>query len=344
MEIRDARTISADELQEKRRMAIDLYKKGMNFKDIAPIIGVHRNTIGKWVKMYQEDGSKGLKVGTRGKPKGSGRLLNEFQEKTIQKMIVDNSPEQLKLDFYLWTSQAVRDLIYDMYSIVVAMRTVRKYLHEWGFTPQKPTQRAYQRNDAAVIKWKEETYPAIKAQAEAEGGEIFWGDQTGIKSNPSAPHGYAPKGKTPIAKFNGVKEKINMMSCISNRGKVYFKFYEDNFNAASLIEFLSRVIKTVHHKVFMILDNLPSHHNKTVKEWVSDNKSRIELFFLPSYSPDLNPDEYLNSDLKRTLRSKPREKKKGMMKKKVLSIMKSIQKRPDRVKTYFRAKSVRYAL
>ena len=175
-------------------------------------------------------------------------------------------------------------------------------IKQWGFTPQKPVRRAYERNEKKVKEWMTETYPAIAKKAKAEGAEIHWGDETGVKAEDQVGRGFAPKGNTPVRKHSGKKDqKINMISSITNQGKVRFMFYEGSMNAQMLIKFLKRLIKDSKCKIHLILDNLPSHHSHVVRDWVKERNDKIELHYLPSYSPDLNPDEYLNCDLKAEL-------------------------------------------
>ena len=214
-------------------------------------------------------------------------------------------PDQLKLPFALWTRAAVRQLIKELFGEEMPIRTVGHYLKQWGYTPQKPVKRAYERNDTKVKTWLETDYPGLAKRAKAEGGEIHWGDETGISSADQVGRGYAPKGKTPVRRHKGKPERINMISTVTNQGKVRFMFYKDTMNSQRLISFLRRLVKDSGRKVFLILDNLRVHHSKLVKEWLAGREKEIEIHYLPSYSPDLNPDEYLNCDLKNEMSKRP---------------------------------------
>ncbi len=239
--------------------------------------------------------------------------------------------------------EAIRKLIKQKLDIDIAVRTMGTYLKKWGFTPQKPVKRAYERSDKKVQKWLNDEYPSIKNQAQKEDAEIHWGDETGCVSLPVNLKGYAPKGKTPVLKHSAKKFKINMISTVTNQGKVRFMIYDEKMTAQVFIRFLKRLIKDATKKVFLILDNLRVHHAKLVKAWVEENQEKIKLFYLPSYSPDLNPDEYLNCDLKTNSNSKFVPKDKEDLKGNTLSFMRSIQKQPERIKKYFLHKSISYA-
>ena len=229
------------------------------------------------------------------------------------------------------------------YGIELPLRTISDYLKRWGFTPQKPTKRAYEQNPKAVQLWHEMVYPQIQARAKQEKAEIHWGDETGIQNDAYNAKGFAPKGKTPIVRINATKSRINMISSITNQGKVRFMMYRETMTSQVLIKFMSRLIKDADRKVFLILDNLRVHHSKLVKDWLLENKDNIEVFYLPSYSPELNPDEYLNGDLKQTIRSGLPARSEKELTKKTRSFMRRLQNRPHHVSSYFRHPLIAYA-
>ena len=342
VKLKDARTIPPEQLYERRKQAIALFEKGMTRQEIAPLVGVGRNAVGEWIRLWQDGGVSALKVGSSGKPKGSGSTLNNYQQSRISKMLVERVPDQLKMPFALWNREAVKQLIKDQFGIEMPIRTVGHYLKKWGFTPQKPVKRAYERNDKKVNQWIETDYPLLAKRAKAEGGEIHWGDETGVCSEDQVGRGYSPKGQTPVRLHRGAKERINMISTVTNQGKVRFMFYEGSMNSDCLIKFMRRLIKDAKRKVFLILDNLPTHHSKKVREWVGKRPQKIELHFLPSYSPDLNPDEYLNGDLKGELSRKPSRREKGEFKTQAKSSMRSLAKKSKRIQSYFNATPLKY--
>jgi len=298
MEIQDARSLTPEAQEQLRRQAIRLRRQGKTYRGIAEIVGVHANTVGKWCRKCNKDGTKALKSNKRGRSIGDDRLLTPAQEAVIQKDICDNTPDQLKLAFALWTRRAVQQLIRQNFGVHVAIRTVGEYLKRWGFTPQKPAKVAYEQRPAEVRKWLDEEYPAIMERAKAENGEIHWGDETGVRSDCQHGRSYAPKGKTPTIRLNAKRTSLSMISTVTNQGTVRFMIYDTMMNAQVLIRFMKQLIKGASRKIFLILDNLRVHHAKLVKAWLTENSEKIEVFFLPAYCPELNPDEYLNCDLK----------------------------------------------
>ena len=326
------------------RQAVLLYRKGEEIGEIARLVGSHRNTVGRWISSWEDAGVKALKPKRRGVSTGSGRSLTGEQERDIRKGITDKTPDQLKLPFALWTREAVADLIMREHGVDMPVRTVGDYLKRWGMTPQKPVKRAYERSEPAVKRWLEEDYPGIKAQAKEDGAEIQWLDETGLQSGENRGRSYAPRGKTPVRRHRGTPEKANMVSTVTNQGKLRFMFYGGRFNQDVLVKYLKRLIKGAGGRpLVVIMDNHPSHHGKKLKAWAQTNKAKIKLRYLPSYSPDLNPDEFLNCDLKHEISKRPDRREKGGMKKTATKVLRSLQKKPARVASYFKAESISYA-
>ena len=341
MEKEDFRTIDDTIRSSYRKKAIALIKKGFKKGDVAILFGVNKNTVSNWVKHYNETGSfKSKKKGVKSEDK---KLLSLSQEKSIQLMIVDKMPDQLKLDYALWTRKAVKELVEREFGVVLAINTMGDYLRKWGFTPQKPKKMAYEQCPKKVQKWLDEEYLAIQKRAKEENAEIHWGDETGVRNNCQHGRSYAPKGKTPIKKSMSKRFSTNMISTVTNQGKVQFMIYSENMNSDKFIEFLRQLIKNNEQKIFLILDNLRVHHSYIVKDWVKENQEKIELFFLPAYSPEKNPDEYLNCDLKQGLSSKPAPKNQEKLKENLENHMVMLVQNPERVKKYFNHKDIQYA-
>jgi transposase len=343
MEKRDARKLSTQAQQELREMAIRLKESGKTYKAIAEIVHVQPTTICAWYKAYQQGGKKAIKIKKRGRPSGSCRTLTAAQENEIQKAIVDKCPDQLKFPFALWTRIAVQQLIKELFSIKMPIRTVGEYLKRWNYTPQKPLKKAYKQNPKAVSAWLKEEYPTIAKRSKDEKAEIHWGDETGLCNDSYYGRSYAPRGETPAIKVHPRCQRVNLISTVTNQGKVRFMIYKDKMNSQTLIQFMNRLIKDSDRKVFLILDNLRVHHSHMVKDWLKDHETEIEIFFLPSYSPELNPDEYLNCDLKIGVHSKVPARTKEQLAKKTLSHLRKLQKMPGRVKNYFKHPKISYA-
>jgi len=343
METTDTRKLNPKVQEQLRKQVIRLRKLGKTYKEIGETVGIHPTNACKVFKAYEKGGPKSIQAKKRGRKHGSCRTLDPEQEKQLKKAITDKTPDQLKFPFALWTRKAVQQLIKQLFLIDMPIRTVGEYLKRWGFTPQKPLRRAYEQNPKAVQKWLSEQYPAIVAKAKKEQAEINWGDETGLCNNDQHGRSYAPKGKTPAIRLNAKRERVNLISAITNQGKVRFMLYNKTMNSQTFIKFCRRLIKDAGKKIYLILDNLRVHHSNAVKDWLQGRKEKIELFFLPSYSPELNPDEYLNCDLKAGVHSGVPARSKDQLKSKAISHLRMLQKKPKRVAKYFKHPKITYA-
>jgi len=343
MEKIDGRTHSPETQYEIRKQIVRLRKQGFLSKDVAEIVGVSVGRASKIWQSYKKGGSKVIKLGRRGRRTGEKRTFTTEQERQVKRAMIDKTPDQMKLPFALWTRDAVKLLIKLRFGIEMPIRTVGEYLKRWGFTPQKPVKRAYEQNSEVVKKWLETDYPLIVSRAKKEEAEIHWGDETGIQTGANRVRGFAPKGETPVIRLVAKKSDVSMISAINNQGKVRFMIYRDAMNSELLIKFMTRLTKDAGRKVFLILDNLRVHHSKKVTKWLGKHKEQIAVFYLPSYSPELNPDEYLNGNLKNKVHSGTPIRNREDLEKKARSFMRTLVKRPAHVRSYFRHPKVAYA-
>jgi transposase len=344
MDARDFRGIGRPAQEELRRRALFLIEhEGMTQARAALAVGVHRQTVNIWCRRYRERGEEGVLDGRRVSPRrGKGRLTAE-EAGQVRGWIAEGTPDRLDLPFALWTSRAVRELIERRLAKRLGLSTVPLYLWRWGMTPQKPLTRAKERSPAAIEAWLERDYPAIAKRAEAERAVIYWGDETGISNQDQIGRSYAPKGRTPVVRRTAKRVTRSLIAAVSNRGLMRFMLYEGALNVERFLAFLRRLTKDAGRKVFLIVDNLKVHHARKVKAWVASHAHEIELFFLPSYAPDHNPDEHLNNDLKQTLRQQPQPGSKDELVERTRSVLRAIQRSPERVRAYFKPAPVRYA-
>jgi transposase len=249
----------------------------------------------------------------------------------------------LQLPFALWTRVAIRELIRVRFGVKLSIRGVGEYLARWGYTPQKAARRAYERDDEAVKQWLAQEYPQILARATREKAEICWGDETGVRSDERRHRGYAPRGQTPIIKIPARRRSLSLIAAVTNQGKVRFMIYAGGITPQRLILFMRRLTKDAQRKVFLILDNLNVHKAKPVRDWLAPNQQRSEVFFLPPYSPELNPSEYFNGDLKGAIQRGIPPRDQAELKRSILGHSRRIQTSPDRVRKYFEHEFIRYA-
>ena len=343
METRDIRTLSPDARHERRVQVIRLRKSGLTYEAIANQTGLTRTGVFNICKRYEAGGAKALRDKPGGRRIGEYRRLTAGQEAEVRKLICDKTPDPLTMPYALWTRGAVTELIAHRFGIRLPVRTMGLYLSRWGFTPQQPIRRAYEQSPAAVRQWLDTDYPEIARCAKTEGAQIQWGDETGLRSDAVRGRRFAPEGETPVVRINSKREGLAMISTVTNKGAMRWKIFAGALNADILIDFLRRLIKGASKKILLILDNLRVHHCKPVKAWLTRHTEHIEVFYLPSYSPELNPDEMVNANLKQSVTSKAPARTKAQLIKLASSHLRSVQKQPNRVRNYFQHDPMRYA-
>jgi transposase len=341
----DARSLSPEAKEALRKRAVAAYLTGkVTQAEVATLFGIHRSALTKWLATYRKDGSDALTARRKGPAKGTRMLLKAKQAEQIKQLIVGKCPEQLKLPFYLWTREAAQELIWRKCGVKVSINTVGNYLRAWGFTPQKPMRRAYEQNSAAVQRWLQEEYPAIARRAKREKALIYWGDEMGMRSDDQVGRSYGLKGKTPIIPGTGQRFRCNMISAITNQGHLCFQVFEGSFKVKLFLGFLRRLIKQAKRKVFLIVDGHSVHRAKLVQAWREQHKAELEIVYLPTYSPELNPGEMLNQDVKSNALGSRRSKSVVEMKADIRGYLFSTQKRPDVIQNFFQERHVRYAM
>jgi transposase len=340
----DARSLPGAAQAALRKRAVRVVLDGMTQAQAARVFGVHPNAVNRWIKRYREGGWDGLSERRRGRRAGEQPALAEPQQQEIIALVRESTPDQLGLPGFLWTRDAVGELIGQRYGLGLARTTVGGYLRGWGFSPQKPQHRALEQNPAAVARWLAEEFPAIRAQAKREGGVVLWLDEMGVRSDAAAGRSWAPIGQTPVIKRTGKRFGVNMLSAISNAGRLRFRLFTGSFNGPVFIDFLGRLLRDCGgRKVHLILDGHPVHHAKLVSAWVGRHAEQIELHFLPGYSPELNPVELLNHDVKANAAGRRRPRSAGELRKELHGYLRRRQRQPAVLVRFFKHPTTRYA-
>lgn len=339
----DARLLNPITQNYLRQQAIWLREQGKRMGELASYLGVHRTTVSGWWRQYQQEGELALKQQPRGAKLGAGRSLSPGEEATVQQLLQAHFPDELNIDSALWTRSAVQTLIACKCGIEMPIRTVGEYLKRWGYTPQKPLKRAYEQDPQAVKVWWETEYPALEQRVQQEGAELAWGDESGLRSDAQVGRGYAPIGHTPEIQPSTQRVSVNYIASISNQGKVRFMLYTQKLTAQVFIIFLERLIARRKRKLMWIVNRHPVHRSAAVQQWLHQHQDKIEMHFLPSYAPQLNPAEYLNCDVKQGVHSKPPTRNLAQLKARLRSHLHKLQKLPARIINYFKHPSIAYA-
>jgi len=331
-----------DSQETKRLLIVDfLKKKKGTHQQAAELFHVSKSGVDKIWTRYKDGGIRSIKSRKRGVQEG--KKINGKQSAEVRQLIKDKLPDQLKLAFGLWTREAVQQLILDRFGIELSRWQVGRYLKSWGYTTQKPISKAFEQKPEKVKAWLETEYPAIKKRASKEDAIIYFGDETGMRSDHQAGRSYAPAGKTPVIKKTGQRFSLNMISAISNQGHLQFMIIDGSFNSEVFQTFLQQMIKYSRQKIYFVTDGHPAHKTKKLNEWLTENSNRIEVFFLPPYSPELNPQEYVNQDVKTNVIGKKRPINKAQMRSNVENFMTKRKNDRRKVQKYFHVSHVRYA-
>lgn len=348
---RDFRKLDMATQAELRRVAVAMVAAGKTRLETAAAVGVNRRYVGEWVAAAARAGTAGLAGGRRGRRPGEQKALSPRQESRLRRLIAERCPDQLKLPFALWTREAVGALIARETGVRLSAATVGRYLRAWGFTAQRPMKRATERREPLIRAWLEREYPAIAARAKAEGCEIHWADETGLSNQANDGRSFAPRGQTPVIPRPAARVTQSMISSLTNQGKLRFMVYDGALNATIFLRFLQRLVNGAERKLFVIVGdrrsatghNLRVHRAKRVIAWLRANAARIELFYLPPYAPEHNPDEFLNNDVKQTMARQNIPRDKASLKSGLTSYRRGLQRRPAKLRAFFQAPTVRYA-
>jgi len=340
MEKQDARRLDHKGLTQLRQRAITAVQGGESPELVARVLGISRGAIYGWLARYRQGGWKQLDAKKRGgrPPKLDGRAL-----RWVYNVVTMKNPLQLKFSFALWTAPMVVQLIHDKFNIRLSRTSVTRLLNQMGLSAQRPMWRAYQQNPEAVDRWLNEEFPKIKALARRTRADIYFGDEAGVRSDFHSGTTWAKKGHTPVVSSTGARFGLHLISAVSPRGQMRFMVTKGRVGADTFIEFLKRLMHHAPRPIFLIVDGHPVHKAKKVARFIEASNKRIRLFFLPPYSPELNPDEWVWNHLKNNGIGRQIIHTKAQMKRAVISHMHHIQKSPDLISSFFQSQTTQYA-
>jgi transposase len=335
----DGRKLDHKTLEQLRIRAVRQVEQGSHPDEVAAGLGMTRAAVYAWLAKYREGGLEALKA--RPVP-GRPPKLSGSQLARLYGLVVGNDPRQLRFAFSLWTRAMVRELIRREFGVALSEVSVGRLLRKLGLSPQRPLYRAYQQNPEAVARWKAEEYPAIREQAAQVGATIYFADEAGVRSDYHAGTTWAPVGRTPVVASTGDRFGVNLISAVTAKGALRFAAYEGNLNGPVFIDFCRRLLHDAQGPVFLVLDGHPVHRSKAVKQFARSTDGRLRLFFLPGYSPELNPDEWVWKNIKHDRIGRAGVNGPEDLKAKALAALHRLQRLPHLVKSFFRDPNLRY--
>jgi len=314
-------------------------ESGKSPDEIAETLGVGRCSVFEWQKKYREGGLAALSTKF-----ASGRptILSDEQMVRLYGLIAGKDPRQYSFEFALWTRVLVAELIRVKFDVVMTPQGIGKLLRRLGLSPQRPLYRATQQDPEAVARWRAEEFPAIREQARREGAEIYFADEAGIRTDHHAGTTWAPIGQTPVVEATAERGGVNMISAVSQLGVLHFEVFTGRFDAGVFVEFLTKLTHDIDRPVFLILDNHSAHKAKLVRDYVASLEGRLKLFYLPAYSPELNPDEWVWKNIKHDQVGRSAVTRKSEFFELVTHALERLQQLPDVVRGFFRDPSLAY--
>ena len=336
----DARKLTHKTLTELRKRAVASVQDGQSPETVAKALGINRVTIYGWLARYRSGGWTALDARKRG---GRRPKLDAKAIRWVYQTVTMKNPLQLKFTFALWTAKMIGQLIYERFGVKISKASVCRLLGQLGLTPQRPMWRAYQQRPEEVQQWLQHDYPLIRRLARQQKAQIFFGDEAGVRSDHHAGTTWAVKGKTPVVSSTGARFGLSLVSAVSAQGEFRFMTVKGRVRAATFIEFIKRLLHNAERTIFLIVDGHPTHKAKSVKRFAESVKDRFRLFYLPAYSPELNPDERVWNDLKNNSTGRKLVTSPEQLCAAVISHLRFIQKTPERVRSYFQNETTRYA-
>lgn len=340
MKKQDARKLDHKTLEAIRVRAVRQVQSGESPEIVIKVLGFSRACIYNWLAAHRAGGWEALKAK---KLYGRPHKLKGWQLRWIYQTVTLKNPLQLKFPFALWTRAMIRTLIWRKFRVKLSLASVGRLLAQLGLTCQRPLAKAFEHNPSLARRWVKEQYPRIRAWAKQEGAEIFFGDESGVRSDFHAGTTWAPKGKTPVVWQTGQRFSLNMISAITPRGQLRFMVTRKKIAASVFVEFLRRLVHGCTRPIFLIVDGHPTHKAKLVKVFVQHMKGKLHLFYLPPYSPHLNPDEYVWNDVKSNGVGRSMITNVQDLRSAVESRLRYLQKNSTHVRTFFQSKTTCYA-
>ena len=305
MSKRDARSLDHKASAELRRTAVRLVLEGQTQRAAARAVDVHEMTVSKWMTAYR---AKGEALFEARQAPGAAPKLTDRQVAALRRTIVGKNPDQLNFGVRLWTLPVLAQLVEAKFGVVLHATTIMRLLHRIGVTPQKPVRQAFQRDVEEVRTWTTETFPKVVREMQRKQATLLFVDETGVHEDHAVGTTWAAKGRTPVVRVSGVRRRANVISALSPRGRLWFRCYRGTLNATRYVEFLRALLHDIRGPVVLVHDRHPAHRAAAVRRFLRANARRLSIHELPSYAPDLNPDEHVWSQLKGWFRRDPLRK------------------------------------
>lgn len=324
---------------EERLSACEALENGISADDVAKVLKVSRASLFEWQKAYRAHGAEALRTK---KTRGPKSKLDDGQLSQLYRLITENDPRQLSFGPALWTRGMIQELILRKFGVRLSIISVGNVLEKLGMSPQRPLYRAYEQDHEKVAEWKEKTFPQIQARAKKESAAIFFADEASVRTNYHAGTTWAPVGKTPVVQGSGKTRSISMVSAVSPRGELHFAVQDEGIDRYDFLDFSKKLIEDAGRPVFLIMDNSTVHHATILKEFAEKSDGMLRLYFLPPYSPGLNPDEWVWKNVKHDNLGRASVKSEGELMEFARTALECLKETPGKVRSFFADPALKY--
>lgn len=330
--VRDGRSLSHEALEAMRRRAVEAYRRGQAVSEIARAFGLHWGSVSRWLTKWRRGGQKALR---RRIATGRPRQLDCREHGREILRIVRKPAVRYGYDHPLWTCRRIQETVRRELRVWVSVPTVWRELKRLHLSSQKPERRAVEQDRVAREHWLRVEWPAIKQRARRERALIFFEDESGVRLIPTVGRTWAPVGKTPIVRVTGKRACICVMSAVSPDGRLFFSIPKTRVDASVFIHFLRGLLEEYpRRRIFVVADRASPHVAGAVRKFV-EKQRRLELFYLPSYSPDFNPDEKTWDHLKNRELKAHSARNAGALRRKTSAALRRMARHPSLVRSFF---------
>jgi transposase len=337
----DARQIPDEVMTFIRQIAVRaINEKNFHPDDMSDMLEISRSSIFDWLHRFAADGYEGLE--TRKAP-GTPPLITEKMDEWLSDAVLIKTPEDFGYNTPLWTSDILAELLERHFGVVVGGPAVNRHLKELGLSYQKPRYYAKEQNPEQLKAFVGEKFNKIESFAEKVGAEIWFGDEAGVDLRDRSGGTWGAIGYPPKVAVTGQRGRYNVLSAVSSQGSLHYWITDRNITAIMFIFFLQQLITGRQRPIFLIIDRARYHTSWLVREFIWHHRKKIRLFYLPSYSPEINPDEHVWEEIKDKKLSRATIISKLHLKVKLQEALQSLQQNVDRVKSFFHLPETSYA-
>lgn len=336
----DGRKLTQKDQEQARLQAARLLESGMKPDQVATAMGRSRSWAFGVAKAVRDGGVESLVAIPR--PEGK-KKLDSRQRAALATCVKDHTPEDYGFDKALWTREIVAELIFKVWGVEASAPTVGRVLRDLGFSPQRPLRRAFEQDPEAVARWEKEEFPVIRRRAKEEGADLYFGDEAHVRSDYHSGTTWAPVGKTPVVKTTGSRKSVSMLSAINMQGRISFDVREGGVDSQAFIEFCEKLmVDAGGKKVFLIIDNATYHVSKKTREFAEQTNGKLIFFYLPTYAPELNPDELVWKNVKHDNIGKASIRNASELRSRATAALQHLRDAPELIKAIFRTPRLAY--